>query len=199
MTLEFYLCARKFEMTMVLPIYAYGQPVLKRVAKDIDASYPNLQELIANMWETMYFAQGVGLAAPQVGLSIRLFIIDTVQLEEKERIQEAGMKRVFINAHVVETSGDEKPYEEGCLSIPGVRGDVIRPETVRLRFMDENFVEHEETFTGMAARVIQHEYDHIDGVLFTELLNPVRRTLIRRKMDSILKGRVDADYRMKFA
>lgn len=184
---------------MVLPIFAYGQPVLKRVAAPITADYAELDALIKNMWETMYYANGVGLAAPQIGLSIRLFVIDTVQLEAKERIQGPGMKRVFINAQKIDETGAPWVYEEGCLSIPNVRGDVSRPDTLHIRYLDEHFVEHEETFTGMNARVIQHEYDHIDGVLFIEHLQPARKILIRRKLENIHKGRVEADYRLKFA
>ena len=182
---------------MILPIYAYGQPVLKKVAEDIDESYPNLQELIANMWETMYHADGVGLAAPQVGLSIRLFIVDTIQTKE-EGEEDQGIKKVFINAEKIEEGGDEWPYEEGCLSIPEVRGEVERPPQLKLRYLDENFVEHTEIFTDINARVIQHEYDHIDGVLFVEYLKPIKKRLVRRRLDNIKKGKVDVDYKMKF-
>jgi len=164
---------------MILPIYAYGQPVLKKVATDITAEYPDLKELIANMWETMYNAQGVGLAAPQIGLPIRLFILDSTQME-------------------VEETGAMKPYEEGCLSIPDIRGDVQRPEVLTIRYLDENFEEHTETFSEFNARVIQHEYDHIDGVLFTEHLKPLKRRLVRRKLDKIRKGQIKLEYRMKF-
>jgi len=182
---------------MILPIYAYGQPVLKKKAEDISPDYPGLQELIENMWETMYHAEGVGLAAPQIGRSIRLFIVDTEQLQ-KEDSEETGIKRTFINAHKVEEGGDDWPYEEGCLSIPDVRGDVERPAQLRLRYLDENFEEQETLFTGFDARVIQHEYDHIDGVLFTEHLKPIKRRLVRRKLDNIKKGKVKVEYKMKF-
>lgn len=182
---------------MILPIYAYGQPVLKQVAKDIAQDYPDLQELIANMWETMYNASGVGLAAPQVGLPIRLFVIDTIQIKDEDKKAE-GIKRVFINAHKIEEQGEPWTYEEGCLSIPDVRGDVDRPPTLRLRWMDENFQAHEETFIGVNARVIQHEYDHIDGVLFVEHLKPVKKRLVRRKLEDIRKGKVKAEYKLKF-
>lgn len=182
---------------MILPIYAYGQAVLKKMAEDINKDYPELDTLIANMWETMYNAEGVGLAAPQIGLSIRLFLVDTEQVKREEGEPE-GIKRVFINAHKVEESGKPWPYEEGCLSIPDVRGDVERPAQLRLRYMDEHFQPHEEVFTGFNARVIQHEYDHIDGVLFTEHLKPIKRRLVRRKLDNIKKGKVDVAYRMKF-
>lgn len=182
---------------MILPIYAYGQAVLKKMAEDISEDYPELDTLIANMWETMYNAEGVGLAAPQIGLSIRLFLVDTEQVKREEGEPE-GIKRVFINAHKVEESGKPWPYEEGCLSIPDVRGDVERPAQLRLRYLDEHFQPHEEVFTGFNARVIQHEYDHIDGVLFTEHLKPIKRRLVRRKLDNIKKGKVDVEYKMKF-
>ena len=182
---------------MILPIYAYGQPVLKKVATDITAEYPDLKELIANMWETMYNAQEVGLAAPQIGLPIRLFILDSTQME-KEGESFKGIKRVMINAQKVEETGAMKPYEEGCLSIPDIRGDVQRPEVLTIRYLDENFEEHTETFSEFNARVIQHEYDHIDGVLFTEHLKPLKRRLVRRKLDKIRKGQIKLEYRMKF-
>lgn len=182
---------------MILPIYAYGQPVLKKVAKTIDADYPNLQELLANMWETMYNAQGVGLAAPQIGLSIRIFLIDTIQAMEDDKKHE-GIKRVFINAEKLAETGPKWDYEEGCLSIPNIRGDVSRPPVLKIRYWDENFEEKIEVFTGMNARVIQHEYDHLEGVLFTEKLKPIKRRLVRRKLDKIKKGKTDVEYRMKF-
>ena len=182
---------------MILPIYAYGQPVLRQVAQEIDQDYPKLQELIANMWETMYNAKGVGLAAPQVGLSIRLFVVDTEQVME-EGEEEKGIKQVFINAQKVEESGEPWAYEEGCLSIPDIHGDVERQPTLRLRWLDENFEPHEQTFDGVNARVIQHEYDHIDGVLFVEHLKPVKKRLVRRKLDDIRKGKIKAAYKLKF-
>ncbi len=183
---------------MILPIYAYGQPVLKKVCEDITKDYPDLETLITNMWETMYNAKGVGLAAPQIGKAIRLFIIDTSEaLDEND--QEEGMKKVFINAHKIEEGGTPSDYEEGCLSIPDVRGDVSRPPQLKLRYMDEKFVEHEEVFTGINARVIQHEYDHIDGILFTEHLKPIKRRLVRRRLDNIRKGNISNDYKMKFS
>jgi len=182
---------------MILPIYAYGQPILKKVGKPIDKDYPDLDKLLKNMWQTMYNAEGVGLAAPQIGLPIRLFLVDTVQ-SMKEEEEEKGIKRVFINAQKVKETGKHWDYEEGCLSIPNIRGDVSRPEVLKIRYMDENFVEHEETFDGINARVIQHEYDHIEGVLFTQLLKPLKRKLVKRKLDKIAKGKTDAGYRMKF-
>ncbi|MEM1216479.1 MAG: peptide deformylase, partial [Bacteroidota bacterium] len=182
---------------MILAVYAYGQPVLKKVAAEIDADYPGLEKLLADMWETMYHASGVGLAAPQIGRSIRIFMVDTVQIMDEGQ-EDQGIKQVFINAQKIEESGPEWAYEEGCLSIPDVRGEVNRPPVLRLRWQDENFETHEATFKGMNARVIQHEYDHIDGVLFTEHLKPIKRQLIRRKLDKIRKGKVAADYKMKF-
>ncbi len=182
---------------MILPIYAYGQPVLKKVGKEIDKDYPELKELIDNMWETMYNAQGVGLAAPQIGRDIRLFIIDSAQMMEEDKKDE-GMKQVFINPEKIEEGGEEWEFEEGCLSIPDLRGDVSRPGQLRLRYMDENFKQHEKVFTGMTARVIQHEYDHVDGILFTELLKPIKRRLVKRRLEKIKNGIVNADYKMKF-
>ncbi len=183
---------------MLLPIYAYGHPVLRKKADEIEADYPELSQLIANMWETMYHAEGVGVAAPQVGRAIRLFIIDTLQLEEKGK-DVVGFKKVFINAQKVEEKGKIWAYEEGCLSIPDIRGDVDRLDTLTIRYMDENFVEHTETFDGINARVIQHEYDHIEGILFLEYLKPVKKAMIRGRLENIRKGKVKVDYKMKFA
>ncbi len=180
---------------MILPIMAYGQPVLKRVASPIDQEMDGLSGLIDDMWETMYNAKGIGLAAPQIGRSIRLFVVDTIQIED---MQEEGIKQVFINADVVEESGDFWSYEEGCLSIPKINEDVERPEQITLRYLDGGFVQHVRTFEGMNARVIQHEYDHIDGILFTDLLKPLKRRLLSRKLDNIRKGKIEADYKMKF-
>lgn len=183
---------------MILPIYTYGQPVLKQIGKDITPDYEGLTQLITDMWETMYQANGVGLAAPQIGLAIRLFIVDSTQIKEDMRKGEEGIKQVFINAHKIEESGKPWSYEEGCLSIPHVRGEVERPETIKIRYMDENFVEHEATFTGINARVVQHEYDHIDGQLFTDKLKPLRKKMIQRRMMDIMAGKVRADYKLKF-
>lgn len=182
---------------MILPIYAYGQPVLKKVAKEIDADYPDFEALIENMWETMYNAQGVGLAAPQIGKAIRLFVVDSAQIMEEGK-EDEGIKQVFINAEKIEEGGDEWEYEEGCLSIPDLRGDVSRPAQIRLQYMDENFKTHEKLFTGINARVIQHEYDHIEGTLFTELLKPIKRRLVKRRLEKIKNGDVEANYKMKF-
>ena len=182
---------------MILPIYAYGQPVLKKVAKPITPDYKDLQGLIANMWETMDHANGVGLAAPQIGKSIRLFLIDSGPMHDDGQ-EHLGKRGVFINAEILEEAGDDCSYSEGCLSIPDITGEVERAEEITIRYFDENFVEHTETFDGMNARVIQHEYDHIEGILFTEYLKPLKRRMINRKLDKIKKGETDAAYRMKF-
>jgi peptide deformylase len=182
---------------MILPIYAYGHPILKKETQDIDANYPKLQELLADMFETMYHTDGIGLAAPQIGLDIRLFIVDTKQMQ-KEGEEEKGIKKVFINADILEEEGEVWSYEEGCLSIPKVTGDVERKPRILMEYYDENFVLHREWFDDMNARVIQHEYDHIDGILFVEHLKPIRRARIKRKLEDIKKGIVDADYKMVF-
>ena len=181
---------------MVLPIYAYGTRVLKKKAVDIDPSFEGLSDLINNMWETMYNASGVGLAAPQIGQSIRLFLVDTTQIKGEN--DDEGIKQVFINAHKVELTGEVWAYEEGCLSIPDIRGDVDRPSTITLRYLTEDFEDKTETFSGLDARVIQHEYDHLDGILFTESLKPIRKRRIKRKLEQIKKGIVEADYPMRF-
>lgn len=191
---------------MILPIVAYGAPVLRTVAKDITAGYPALETLIDNMWETMYASNGVGLAAPQVNKAIRLFVVDSRQIfegmDEKERKEYSdapGMKQVFINAHVKELNGEEWSYNEGCLSIPKIREDITREEEVVLEFVDENFEPHVKTFHGITARVILHEYDHIEGKLFIDHLKPLKRKLLKGKLDDISKGKVKVDYRMSFA
>ena len=182
---------------MILPIYSYGQPVLKKKCIEIDKSYPGLEELINNMWETMYNAKGIGLAAPQIGLPIRLFIVDSIQMDESEEGGK-GLKEVLINAQVTEESGEDFSYEEGCLSIPNIRGNVIRPSNLKIRYLDAGFNEKELELSGMEARVVQHEYDHIEGVLFTELLKPVKRKLILKKLNNIKKGKASADYPLRF-
>ena len=191
---------------MILPIVAYGAPVLRTVAKDITAEYPALEILIGNMWETMYASNGVGLAAPQVNKAIRLFVVDSRQIfegmdekERKEYSDSPGMKQVFINAHVKELNGEEWSYNEGCLSIPKIREDITREEEVVLEFVDENFQPHRKTFRGITARVILHEYDHIEGKLFIDHLKPLKRKLLKGKLDDISKGKVKVDYKMSFA
>ncbi len=190
---------------MILPIVAYGQPVLRKVAKDISADYPGLEKFIADMWETMYGSSGVGLAAPQVNKEIRLFIIDTMQMfnnmEESERSKypdAPGLKQVFINAHIIELDGEEWSYNEGCLSIPKIREDITRHEAVTLEYDDENFQRHTKTFAGLTARVILHEYDHIDGKLFIDHISPLKRKLMKGKLDDISKGKINVDYKMLF-
>ena len=181
---------------MILPIYAYGQPILKKVAEEIDKNYEGLSDLIENMWETMYNADGVGLAAPQIGRSVRLFLIDTTQAYEEEG---AGLKRAFLNAQVLDEWDEIWAYEEGCLSIPDIRGDVDRHKKVRIKYQDENFKEYEEVFDGINARVIQHEYDHIEGKLFTEKLKPIRKRRVKKKLEAIRRGEVESTYRLTFA
>ena len=189
---------------MILPIVAYGDPVLRKIGKDIDSTYPELSKLIENMWETMYKAEGVGLAAPQIGKDIRLFIVDTVpfsqdeDLEEEERAYLATYKKVFINATILKEEGEEWAFTEGCLSIPNIREDVNRNEKVTIEYLDENFKEHTEILDGLVARVVQHEYDHIEGILFTDKLSSLKKRLLKKKLENITKGIVDVDYKMKF-
>ncbi|TWR29835.1 peptide deformylase [Mucilaginibacter pallidiroseus] len=183
---------------MKYPIVAYGDPVLRRKATAIEADeYPHIKELVDNMFETMYGARGVGLAAPQVGMSMRLFVVDATPFDDEEpELKE--FKKVFINATILEESGQEWSFNEGCLSIPDIREDVSRKPVIRISYYDADWKHYEETFKGMAARIIQHEYDHIEGKLFTDKLSPLRRRLIEKKLNDISKGAVDVDYRMKF-
>lgn len=189
---------------MILPIVAYGDAVLKKKAKDIDKDYPKLNELIENMYETMYGAFGVGLAAPQVGLPIRMFMVDTSpfaedeDLSEKERKQMKDFKKTFINAQILEEEGDEWAFNEGCLSIPDVREDVFRKPKIKIQYQDENFDTHVEEYDGLIARVIQHEYDHIEGILFTDKLSSFKKRLIKGKLTNISKGKIRIDYKMRF-
>jgi peptide deformylase len=183
---------------MKYPIVAYGDPVLKRKAPAIEPDeYPHIKELVENMYETMYAARGVGLAAPQVGLSIRLFVVDCTPFADEEPDLK-DFKKVFINAVVLEELGDEWAFNEGCLSIPDIREDVYRKPTIKMSYYDENWKHHEATFSGLSARVIQHEYDHIEGKLFTDRLNPLRKRLLEKKLNDISKGIVDVEYKMKF-
>ena len=182
---------------MVLPVIGYGHPVLRQEANDIAPDYPQLAELIENMWDTMYAAKGVGLAAPQIGLPIRLFLVDTEQVFDEEE-QDKGICKIFINAEILEDAGDFWAYEEGCLSIPEIRAKVDRPEKILIRYQDENFNTFTEEYDGVNARVIQHEYDHIEGILFTDLLKPLKKKLIKRKLNKIKAGDVRPDYPMKF-
>lgn len=189
---------------MILPIVAYGDVVLKKTATPIEENYPDLQALINNMFETMYAAFGVGLAAPQVGLSIRLFVVDTAPFAEdedyskEEQLELKNFKRVFINAEIIEEEGDEWAFNEGCLSIPDVREDVFRKPTITIKYQDEKFNTHTETFNGLIARVIQHEYDHIEGILFTDKLSSFKKRIIKGRLANIAKGNISVDYRMRF-
>jgi len=183
---------------MKYPIIAYGDPVLRRKAASIEPDeYPNIKQLVDDMFETMYAARGVGLAAPQIGLSMRLFVIDATPFADDEP-ELKDFKRVFINATILEETGDEWAFNEGCLSIPDIREDVYRKATVKLSYYDADWKHHEGTFSGLAARVIQHEYDHIDGKLFTDKLSPLRKRLIEKRLNDISKGIVDVEYKMKF-
>lgn len=190
---------------MILPIVAYGHPALRKVASEITPQYPNLKKLISDMWETMYASNGVGLAAPQVNKEIRLFVTDSSQIfqnmeeeERKEHSDAPGIKQVFINAHVVEVNGKEWSYNEGCLSIPKIREDISRQETVELRYFDEEFNLHHKTFHGITARIILHEHDHIEGKLFIDYLPPLKKKLMKGKLKDISKGKVNVDYKMIF-
>ncbi len=190
---------------MILPIVAYGNPVLRKLASPITPDFPQLEKLLEDMWETMYASNGVGLAAPQVNKEIRLFIIDTAQMfagmnedEQKEYNDAPGEKIVFINAQIDELDGDEWSYNEGCLSIPKIREDVYRQESVTMTYQDENFASHTKTFTGLTARVILHEYDHIEGKLFIDHITLLKRKLMKGKLNDISKGKVSVDYKMSF-
>lgn len=190
---------------MILPVVAYGLPVLRQIAEDIDASYPDLALLIEDMWETMYGSNGVGLAAPQINKSIRLFVMDSEQVfagqeeDEKDEFPDApGIKEVFINPKIVDLQGEEWSYNEGCLSIPKVREDVYRPASLTIEYLDVHFTPQRKSFNGLTARIIQHEYDHLEGKLFIDYLKPLKRKLIKGKLNDISKGKVKVDYRMVF-
>lgn len=189
---------------MILPIVAYGDPVLRKKCIDISASYPNLKVLTDNMFETMYNAYGVGLAAPQIGKDIRLFVVDTEpfsdnkDLSKDEREFLAHFKKVFINAQILSETGEETSYNEGCLSIPGIHEDVMRKSVINISYLDENFTEHTETYSGLAARVIQHEYDHIEGILFTDKISGFKKRLLKNKLEKITNGQIKNEYPMKF-
>jgi peptide deformylase len=190
---------------LILPIVAYGHPVLRKIASNIEAGHPGLDKLIEDMWETMYASNGVGLAAPQINRDIRLFVVDSAQMfanmDEKEKAEypgDEGVKAVFINAHIEEQEGDEWAYNEGCLSIPKIREDIYRQEIVTLSYVDENFQSHTNTFTGLSARVILHEYDHIEGKLFIDYISPLKRKLMKGKLNDITKGKIKVDYKMSF-
>lgn len=181
---------------MKYPVTVYGDPILRKKAKEIDPGMENLNEIIANMWETMYYSDGVGLAAPQVGMSIRLFVVDASSGADEEP-ELKDFKKVFINPEIIELSGDDWVMNEGCLSLPEIREDVTRPDIVRIKYFDENFVEHEDVFKGFAGRVIQHEYDHLEGKLFIDYLSPLRKRLLKSKLTSIALGKVQPHYKIK--
>lgn len=189
---------------MILPIVAYGDPVLRKKAKEIPSDYPKLKELVGNMFETMYNASGVGLAGPQVGLPLRIFVIDASpfaddeELSQEDQEQLKGFKKVFINAKIEEEEGKEWAFNEGCLSIPDIREDVNRKPQITITFQDEEFNSYSETYNGLAARIIQHEYDHIEGVLFTDKLSSLKKRLLKNRLEKISKGKVSVDYKMRF-
>ncbi|HRS53981.1 MAG TPA: peptide deformylase [Bacteroidales bacterium] len=182
---------------MILPIAAYGLPVLRQVATDISPDYPDLQKIIQNLWETMYASGGVGLAAPQINQSIRVFVIDANPYS-KEFKESTNFKKVFINAHIIKRTGEEWSLEEGCLSIPDIREEVSRPYNIRIKYVDEQFNMHDEVYEGIIARIIQHEYDHLDGVLFIDRINSLKRTLLKKKLSEITKGNIKTAYKMIF-
>jgi peptide deformylase len=179
---------------MIYPIVVYGHPVLRKVAVDIDKEYPELPKLIDDLFETMYHSDGLGLAAPQIGKSIRIFVIDGKPIAEDEPAL-ADFKKVFINARIIERCGELQPMNEGCLSIPNLREEVMRESHIRIKYFDETWVEHDEVFDGYRARIIQHEYDHLDGILFTDKVSPLRRRLLKGKLTAISKGNFEADYK----
>lgn len=190
---------------MILPIIGYGDSVLRKKGEEISKEYPELDLLIKNMFDTMYNANGVGLAAPQVGLPIRLFIVDTTpfsdndELSKQEQEELKGFKKIFINAKILKEEGGLWAFNEGCLSIPGIHEDVVREDKITIEYYDENFQKHSETYDGLRARVIQHEYDHIEGILFTDKISSFKKRLIEKKLKNIMEGKTNADYRMKFA
>jgi peptide deformylase len=184
---------------MILPIVAFGSPILRKMCSDISPDYPEFDTILANMWETMYEANGVGLAAPQVNKGIRLFLIDTTPFfDDEDEINEVIVKQAFINARILDESGEEWEFNEGCLSIPDLREDVSRKSTITIEYMDENFEKHTATYDGLTARVIQHEYDHINGILFTDKLTALRKRMIKGKLMDISKGKVNSTYKMRF-
>ena len=181
---------------MILPIYLYGQPVLRKKAQDIPSDYPKLKELIQNMFETMYKAEGIGLAAPQIGLDIRLFVIDLAPLAEDDE-RYASFKKVFINAHIEEYFEETNIMQEGCLSLPGINESVTRPEKIKIKYFDENFIEHNEVYDAFFARCIQHEYDHIEGIMFIDKISGIRKQLIKSKLNNLIKGTISCFYKVK--
>jgi len=189
---------------MVLPIMAYGSPVLRKMGSTINEDYPNLEELISNMRETMKNARGVGLAAPQIGAAIRLFLVDTSPFSEDEELSEEereilkNFNKIFINPKILSEEGNDWAFNEGCLSIPNINEDVLRKDTLTIEYLDENFKKHVETINGLVARVVQHEFDHIEGVLFTDKLSSLKKRLLKKKLENISKGKIEVDYKMSF-
>ena len=181
---------------MILPIYIYGHPVLREQTEEITPDYPNLKQLIDNMFETMYNADGIGLAAPQIGLAVRMFIVDLEPLAE-DNPQYAGFRKIFINPEIVDETGNDVKLNEGCLSIPGISEGVERKEKIRIKYMDENFQPHDEEYEDFFARCIQHEYDHVEGILFVDKISPIRKQLIKGKLSNLIKGRVNCHYKVK--
>jgi len=179
---------------MIYPVSVFGDPVLRKTAEPITKDFPDLNIFLQNMFDTMYNSEGVGLAAPQVGQAIRVFVIDTISTEEDEL---EGVKKAFINPVIIEKTGDEWVMNEGCLSLPEIREDVTRPESVRIKYLDEDLIEHEETYNGFTSRVIQHEYDHLEGVMFVDYLNPLKKRILKGKLTAISKGKVIPKYRIK--
>lgn len=183
---------------MVFPIYVNGSPVLRKVANEINKDFDNLPALIDDMFETMYVTDGVGLAAPQIGKSLRIFVIDASPYEEDDPALK-DFKKVFINPVIIERNGNPWVFNEGCLSLPEIREDVERPDIVKIKYLDENFIQHEDTYDGIRARIIQHEYDHLDGILFVDRLSPIRKKLLKGKLTAISKGKFKAQYKTKIA
>ncbi len=183
---------------MILPVYGYGHPLLRKVSEEIDQNYPQLEQLILNMYDTMYASEGVGLAAPQIGLNIRLFIIDATPYA-KETKEQYPLKRTFINPKILNETGEHHDFEEGCLSIPDIREKVSRQTKVTLQFQDEQFQTHTEEFEGMMARIIQHEYDHLEGIMFVDHISNIRKMLLRKRLNDIVTGKVNPGYKMKYA
>ncbi|UII28593.1 peptide deformylase [Fulvivirga maritima] len=178
---------------MIYPIVVYGDPVLKKKAEDIKQGEIDVKTLSEDMFETMNAASGIGIAAPQIGKSIRMFVVDGTPIEDEDM---EGFKKVFINPQMIEETGDEWPFEEGCLSIPNIREEVSRNAKIKIKYFDENWVEHEDEFDGMKARIIQHEYDHIEGILFTDYLSPLKKRMLKGKLQNITKGKMKVDYRV---
>ena len=181
---------------MILPVYVYGSPVLRKIAVEVDKNYAGLNAFISDLWDTMYNSDGVGLAAPQVGKSIRVFVIDAAPMSDDDPALK-NFKKTFINAKIVERSGDDCPFTEGCISIPHIREEVYRPPTVRIQYYDENWEYHDDSFEGIPARIIQHEYDHLEGILFVDKIPAIRRKLLNGRLTAITKGKVDVDYKIK--